>query len=266
MKQLLLLIVFTMTFVSSIKAADDFDINLDPLLFTFGYSKKTSEEELRKLGVYFGNTLENKIIAKDDMYVIIHNPTKLSLTVMEQEAKNYCNKLSTKYNYASYFMRVLGKYTAYFSCEMANKVDQYDLPDEEKQCIIDRFYERSNCEQFNKKNTAIIDEIELQNTNEGKYKKLDFIHLIKTKYHDQIVILENYADQKYNEQQNQLEIQNKIRKIKQKIDILSSPFNTELNQLKVEKNKEICKNYTFVEGSKEFSQCLLQLIKNEKLE
>ena len=46
--------------------------------------------KLRELSVYFGDPTENIIIGSGDMFVIIHNPTELSITVMKQGAKEYC--------------------------------------------------------------------------------------------------------------------------------------------------------------------------------
>ena len=183
----LLFIFFTITFVFNVKAVE-YDIN--------DYNNRITKEELTKMGIYYGNPLENKIIGKGDMYLIIHNPTELSLTVMEQEANDYCKKKSSKYDYISYFMRLLGRYTAYYSCEMENKVDQYDISDEEKRCIVDRFYERTNCLKLNSKNSKIIDAIERQNSNEAKYKKLDFIYSIKTEFYDLIHEHEQNAENK----------------------------------------------------------------------
>jgi len=226
----LLLIFFIITFVLNVKAAE-YDIN--------DYYDRASKEELTKMGIYYGKPLENKIIGKGDMYVIIHNPTELSLTVMEQEANDFCKKKSSKYNYITYFMRLLGRYTAYYSCEMENKVDQYDLTDEEKRCIVDRFYERTNCLKLNSKNSEIIDSIELQNTNEAKYKKLDFIYSIKTEFYDQIQEHEQAAEDRR--------------------------VNIELKRInkQIKKHIEICNNYTFEEGSQLFGECILKLLEIE---
>ena len=225
----LLFIFFTITFVLNVKAAE-YDIN--------DYYDRADKEELTKMGIYYGNPIENKIIGKGEMYVIIHNPTELSLTVMEQEAIDFCKKKSSKYNYISYFMRLLGRYTAYYSCEMENKVDQYDISDEEKRCIVDRFYERTNCLKLNSKNSEIIDSIERQNSNEAKYKKLDFIYSIKTEFYDQIQEHEQAAEDRR--------------------------INIELKRInrRIKKHIEICKNYTFEEGSQLFGECILKLIEN----
>ena len=226
----LLFIFFTITFVLNVKAVE-YDIK--------DYYDRANKEELTKMGIYYGNPSENKIIGKGDMYVIIHNPTELSLTVMEQEANDFCKKKSSKYNYISYFMRLLGRYTAYYSCEMENKVDQYDISDEEKRCIVDRFYERTNCLKLNSKNAEIIDFIERQNSQEAQYKKLDFIYSIKTEFYDQIQEHEQTAEDRR--------------------------VNIELKRInkQIKKHIEICKNYTFEEGSQLFGECILKLIESK---
>ena len=64
------------------------------ITITFSLSGETAEldnlDDMGFYGVYFGNPSENIIIASGDMYTVIHNPTKLSLTVMGREAKEYC--------------------------------------------------------------------------------------------------------------------------------------------------------------------------------
>ena len=87
---------------------------------------KTIVEELKSDGVYFGNPAENEIIESGNMFLIIHNPIESALTVMNLEAKEYC-KQKLGNNFTSVFMKKLGKYTAYFSCEIRNKIDMSNL-------------------------------------------------------------------------------------------------------------------------------------------
>jgi hypothetical protein len=86
--------------------------------------------KLEKLGVYFGDPSENKIIGSGDMYVVIHNPTELALTVMKKGADKYC-KQTLGDHYASNFMKLLGKYTSFFSCSITNKIIKYNLSEQE---------------------------------------------------------------------------------------------------------------------------------------
>ena len=227
MKKIFTLIVFTITLSLSVKA-EEYIIK--------DYFDKASKEELKQMGVYFGNPKENKIVAQGDMYLIIHNPTELSFIVMDQEAKDYCKKKSSKYNYTSYFMRMLGRYTAYFACEMENKIDQYSLSEEEKDCIVNRYSETQGCVNLNSKNAAIIKAIELQITNETKLKNRAFIHLLKTKYYNQIEEIEQTAHQKKTNYEERLSI---------------------------DRNIKICKNYKFEEGSQLFGECILKLIERD---
>ena len=198
------------------------------------FDKKTIEK-LRKMEVYFGNPLENFIVGKGNMYVVIHNPTELALTVMTQEAREYC-KQTLGNNYSSKFSKILGKYTAYYSCEMISKIDEFDISDEEKKCIEDRAlkFNLFTCSELNKKNADIVNSIELKELNEAKFKKHDFIFSIRAKFFDQIETHEQNAEDK------------KINRV-------------------IQKNIKICKGYNFEVGSKNYNQCLISLIsKNNK--
>ena len=65
-------------------------------------------------------------------------------------------------------MKILGKFTIYFSCFLENKIDHYDLTDEEKKCIENRVYDHKSCSELNLKNIEIIKTIELQKQNEER--------------------------------------------------------------------------------------------------
>ena len=108
-KLLLLIITFFMTFILSVESVE--------------YDKET-KKELEIMGVYFGDPLENKIIGQGDMYVVIHNPTALALAVMGQEAVDYCRQIIGD-NFTSSFIKILGRHTAYFSCNEKNKIDPW---------------------------------------------------------------------------------------------------------------------------------------------
>ena len=110
MKILLHIITFFITSTLSVQAVE--------------YDTKT-KNKLKNMGFYEGNPKENIMIEQEDMYVVIHNPTELALTVMEQGAKEYCRTKLGNDNNTSNFMKIFGLYTAYFSCEMQNKIDQY---------------------------------------------------------------------------------------------------------------------------------------------
>ena len=152
MRKLLLIIVFTMTTILSVQAVE-FD--------------KETKTKLNQMGVYFGDPSENKIIGQGDMYLVLHNPIELAFYVMEQEARKYC-KQTLGNDYTTNFMKVLGRYTVYFSCEMQNIIDQYDLSVQEKKCIEEIIFESKNCLDFNKKNADIINAILLQTKHEEK--------------------------------------------------------------------------------------------------
>ena len=49
-------------------------------------------DKLLQLGYYEGDPNENTIIGSGEMYVVIHNPTLLSITVTNFEAIEYCTK------------------------------------------------------------------------------------------------------------------------------------------------------------------------------
>ena len=226
-KLLLLIFTFSITFALNIEAVE--------------YDKETIAL-LREWNVYFGDPRENKIIGQGDMYVVIHNPTELALTVMRQRAKDYC-KQTLGNNFTSNFMEILNRYTAYFSCEMPNKINQYNLSKKEKICIKDRDLKFKSCLKLNKKNVDIINIIELQEINEEKYTTNNFIYSVRTKFYDQIEILEQVAEDK------------RINNIKE--------TEYKRNQLKIEKNIEICKSYNFEEGSQLLGECILKLIELE---
>tara|TARA_B100001964_G_C14013033_1_gene500258 strand:- start:123 stop:380 length:258 start_codon:yes stop_codon:yes gene_type:complete len=75
--------------------------------------------------------------------------------------------------------------------------------------------------------------IELQEANEEKHKTIDFIYSAITQFYYEMKELEQTAEKN-------------------------------LNQLIIEKNIEICKKYTFKEGSQLFGECILLLIEREK--
>ena len=220
MKKLLLLILFTITIFLNVEAAE---YNIETI------------KELKSEGVYFGNPAENKIIGSGSMFLIIHNPTESALTVMNQEAKKYCKqKLGDKFT--SIFMKKLGRYTAYFSCEIQNKLDKYNLTYEEKKCIRDRQYVFKICLDLNKKNKEIINELELQIKNEEKYKTHDFIHAKRTKFYVQI---------------EELELASEEKRINSQIQRKSGIFHIA---------KETCKKLNFEEGSEYFYNCLFLFV------
>ena len=225
MKKLLLLILFTITIFLNVQAVE--------------YDKETIHE-LKSDGVYFGNPAENKIIGSGSMFLIIHNPIELAVTVMSEEAKKFC-KQKLGNNFTSIFMKKLGRYTAYFSCEIKNKLDKYNLSYEEKKCIEDRRFVFKRCLDLNKKNIEIINELELQIINEEKYKTHEFIHSERTKFYDQIEEHEQAAeDRRIN------------KKIQKKLAMFKIAF-------------EACKNLNFEEGSEDFNKCfflLMPTIKN----
>ena len=130
-------------------------------------------------------------------------------------------------------MRLLGRYTAYYSCEMQNPIDQYNLSDQEKECIEGSIFVSKDCSELNKKNADVIKAIELQEINKKKHTTNNFINSIKTEFYDQIEKFEQVAEDK------------RINK-------------------QIQKHITICKNYTFDEGSKEFHQCILTLIELDK--
>ena len=217
MRKLLLLIIFTINITLSVQAVE------------FDNETKT---KLNQMGVYFGDPSENKIIGQGDMYLVLHNPTELAIDVMNQEARRYC-KQTLGNNYTTNFMKVLGRYTAYFSCEMQDSYDQYDLSVQEKKCIEQMIFESKNCLDLYKKNADVINAILLQKRNEDEYKTNDFVYLVRSKFYKEIEGLEQAAEKNS-------------------------------YQLIIEKNIEICNKYTFQEGSQMFGECILRLIENEK--
>ena len=184
--------------------------------------------KLKELGVYFGDPTENIIIGSGDMFVIIHNPTELSITVMKQGAKEFCKNKSANQIYSSDYMKLLGRYTAYFSCMLTNKISHFDLPQEEQDCITGIF-KTMNCRELNKKNTKIIENIQSQIENEEKYKSVDFIYLIRKSYFEEI--------EKYE----------KASELKRKSNLL-------------ELNLEMCKSYNFKPNTEAYYKCLLNLL------
>ena len=115
---------------------------------------------------------------------------------------------------------------------MPNKIDQFTLSYEEKNCIENRSLEMKSCSEINKKNADIINTLELQEMNEEKYKTNSFVHSIKTKFYNQIEEYEQVAEDK------------------------------RINR-EIQKNIKICKWYNFEEGSKDFNQCLLRIISKQ---
>ena len=187
---------------------------------------------------YFkGDPEENKIIGSGDMYVVIHNPSKLALTVMSVGAEEYCRD-KLKNNDVSVFMQILGNYTAYFSCIINNKVDQYDLSVQEKSCIESMVYgaTNTNCIEKNKNNVDIINLIEVQKSNENKFQTLDFVFFVRAELFEEQLRLSKKFD------------------VEQKLVIKIINY-----------NKEICRKYGFEVGSDWYNKCLLSVISNSAL-
>ena len=82
--------------------------------------------KLNKLGAIFGDPSKNVIINSGNLYIIMHNPTEYSYNVMHNAAIEYC-KNSFGDLYGSTLIKVLGKYSAYFSCSIQDKLKQYEL-------------------------------------------------------------------------------------------------------------------------------------------
>ena len=198
----------------------------------------STKAKLTDMGFFEGDIRENILIDQGNMYVVIHNPTELALTVMEQGAKNYCRTKLGNDNYTSNFMQILGRYTAYFSCEMQNKSNQYNLSDLERECLENTLYKNDLCE--NKNITNIVNDIKLQKANEEKYKTIGFINSARTKNYDEIKVYEEKAEK--------IRIKNII----------------EIQKTNIESNKEICKGYNFNEGSQLYGECILKLIEINK--
>lgn len=216
MKKILLFIIYFTTFALNLHAMD--------------YDEGT-KQKLKKMGVYFGDPSENVIIGTGEMYLIIYNPTELSFTLMGQEAKKYC-KENLGNHYTSNYKKPLGRYTAYYSCEVQNnKIDQYNLTKEEKNCIKDRLYAVTHnpCRDLNKKNSELIDLIQIQNENEDTYKTNIFIYHVRSKFYKKIIEFENTAE------------------------------NKRLND-QIQKNIIKCKKYNFEIGTQGYNNCILKLI------
>ncbi len=169
----------------------------------------------------------------------MHNPTELSLIVMQQGANEYCKQKLGNY-FTTKFSKILGRYTAYFSCQLAdNYIEQYNLPDEEKKCIENSGlkFVSSKCLELNKKNVDIINSIELQVIDEKKYIEFDFIYTVRTKFYNEIKKFEEIAEE--------IAQDNKI--------------NSE-----IKRNIKICNNYNFEKKSNDFVQCIITLMKDKR--
>jgi len=271
MKKLLLLIVLVITTILSVQA-DEHNDNAE--------TESVSD-------AYFDSSSETQTIGSGDKYVILHNSSELAFTIMGNEAKEFC-KTNFGNHFTSIFRRTLGRYTAYFSCEMTNIIDQYDLSVEEKKCIELIDYEFKKCVDMNTKNAPIINAIKLQEINEKKYRTLDFINSVRTKFNDQIAKLEKNAEnlrisqiKESQERKNQLKIQLSIqeeidrlseplmevlnrKKLQVEIDKLSEPLLIKLKDIIIQHNKETCIKYNFEVGSDWYNQCILNLISNQE--
>ena len=259
---------------------------------TLALNIQAEEQEslTKKYNIFFGNHLDNIIVESSKMFVVIHNPTEFSLIVMNQEANKYCQSSMGNKNYKSLFMKVFGKYTAYFSCELTNKIDEYNLLAEEKECITSLSFQLKKCDKLNNKNADIIKSINQQVIEENKYKEFDFIYSVRNKIYDKLILLENVAEQhRINKELYSpivMERMQKLNELKNKaaINELSSDLVMErmlkTNQLKnkaavnefndpqfikktdklISFNKEICIKYGFEKKSDWYKQCLLNLI------
>jgi len=222
-----------------------FSLQVQAISQTISYDE-TDPERFNDLGIYFGDPAENVIVGYADMYVIIHNPTKLAITVMMYAAKDHCRSNFGNENYSTNFMKILGTYTVYFACVLENKIDQFNLSDEEKQCIENRIYETKSCIALNQKNIAIINKIKLQKEKEEISANLDYIFAARAKFYKKIMKFEEEAEEK------------RLNKL--------AEFNLRKNQTKsesdkiIEKNIETCRKYTFEIGTDPFLKCILNLI------
>ena len=195
------------------------------------FSAYAVEYNFEDLAFYKGNPFQNKIITAGEMYVVIHNPTELALNVMLQGAKDYCKKTSGD-NFTSNYLKMLGQYSAYFACYEENKIAKYNLTSAEEECIRGRNFMSNDCTVFNEKNADIINAIELQEINEEKHKSLEFIFLTMNQFYYEL----------------------------QKLELIAKK-NTQ--QSIIENNIDICKQYTFEEGSDLFLKCILSLLSGD---
>lgn len=246
MKKCFVLLLFLLFFIPNLYAETE----------TSDIKEALEDPNLNKMGFYAGDPSRNKILASGEMYVIVHNSSDiLPITVMQNEANEFCkNKLGN--NYTALYMQVFGKFTVYFSCEIFNKVDQYDLSLQEKRCILDSNYSKINidCKELNNKNYDLIQAIELQSKIEKKYVDHNFIFQVRKKYYDLI-------------QENEISAakQNHFEKINSKMSLQNIEIEQKIEQISkhIEKNKTICKEYSFVEGTESFGECILALLEIE---
>ena len=172
--------------------------------------KNFGGKSLEEMGVYYGDSKENKIITSDDLYIVIHNPTKLAIRVMAAEAETFCSKDSVNKPKSLIHMQLLGAHTAYFSCAVNDKLSNYDLSKEEIDCIKGRVLESNACNEIKIKNSNIIKLLEDQINTENKFMSKKFIHLIKMKFYDEIEKYEIMAKKNYNQVIIDEEIKRKI--------------------------------------------------------
>ena len=70
-----------------------------------------------------------------------------------------------------------------------NKIDQVNLTEDEKKCILDRIFAVTNkkCNLLNKKNSKLIDSLEIHKKYEKTFKKGDFIYIARSKFYKKII-------------------------------------------------------------------------------
>ena len=203
-----------------------------------------------------GSPSETIIIAKENEYVIIHNPTKYSYDLMKVQASAICQQINNNQEVNARNLFVLGKYTAYFTCRnTANFIN--DLNQVKK--INDN-------------------EVVLQSSDEKYFRSKDFIFKVRSQYFENIKNFESRAEERemelsllkkggvsiyslfkdrFVEAYKILDKQRRYEELKK----IRSLVNENIIQSQVQTHFNTCNQYNFVEGSKYYKECILRLMR-----
>jgi len=205
-------------------------------IFTISFSALTNAIDGSDL-FGSGNLKQNTFIVAENMYGVIFNPTEETFIASKLGALNYCQKILSNNNAASTFFP-LKIHTSYFSCvtSIESKLDNFNLSENEIFCLNYLIFEMNylyaknkSCLELEKKLTPIHSKIQQVIDLENKYKNQKHIINVLSDHYLQISEYEN--------------------------NFIKQP-----NILIISKNIETCKEYSFIEGSDLFSQCILKLL------
>ena len=205
-------------------------------------NKAQAEEKILK----YADFSKNEIMLSEENYLVVGNVGN-DFNSIKYFADKYCsNKLGGKYISSSI---QISTNVAFAYCNKIDELDQYNLTDAERSCFhkFDQFIEmyQRDCKNIGKDFKSILAEVK--------------------EYREQINILgsDTFIYEILNEDISKkilnFEAKNFLPLVKNNINIKDLNL---LDAIIINRNKNLCKSYGFVEGSALYFSCILPLMKN----